>query len=115
MGGASMWRRFLWAFAISGAVFLTLCLGLILLVDPIGVSPIALATPKSGYAFKDRRFLAQQVIRIGQFDSYLVGSSTLHSVDPEWANAAFGGRFANVAIHGATLYELRRVVELAGR
>ena len=115
MGGASMWRRFLWAFAITGAVFLALCLALILLVDPIGVSPIALATPKSGYAFKDRRFLAQQVIRSGRFDSYLVGSSTLHSVDPEWANAAFGGRFANVSIHGATLYELRRVVELAGR
>ncbi len=113
--GASMWRRFLWAFAITGASALVLCLLLILLVDPIGISPIALGTPKSGYAFKDRRFLAQEVIRSGAFDSFLVGSSTLHSVDPDWADAAFGGRFANVSIHGSTLYELRRVIELAGR
>jgi hypothetical protein len=39
----------------------------------------------------------------------------LHSVDSDWADAAFGGRFANVAIHGSTLYELRRVIELAAR
>ena len=110
-----MWRRFLWAFAITAASALVLCLLLILLVDPIGISPIALGTPKSGYALKDRRFLAQEVIRSGDFDSFLVGSSTLHSVDPDWADAAFGGRFANVSIHGATLYELRRVIELAGR
>ncbi len=110
-----MWRRFVWAFAITAAAALVLCLLLILLVDPIGISPIALGTPKSGYAFKDRRFLAQEVIRSGAYDSFLVGSSTLHSVDPDWADAAFGGRFANVSIHGATLYELRRVIELAAR
>jgi len=54
------------------------------------------------------------VIRSGKFDSFLVGSSTIHSVDPQWAEAAFGGHFANVAIHGLTPYEASRVVTLIG-
>jgi hypothetical protein len=61
---------------------------------------------------KDRRFVAQQVIRSGRFDSFLVGTSTIHSVDPDWAEAAFGGDFANLAIHGATPYETAKVVTL---
>ncbi|MGZ8416154.1 MAG: hypothetical protein ACXWVQ_04070, partial [Methyloceanibacter sp.] len=97
-----MWKRFLRAFAITGAAALALAVTLILLVDPLGVSPVAAFEPKPGYALKDRRFLAQQMIRNGQFDSFLVGSSTIHSVDPDWAEGAFGGEFANLAIHGAT-------------
>ena len=90
-------------------------LALILLVDPLGVSPVALVEPKAGYALKDRRFIAQQLIRSGQFDSFLLGSSTIHSVDPKWAEAAFGGEFANLAIHGATPHELARVLEAIER
>ena len=87
---------------------------LLFLVDPLSVSPVALVMPKHGYALKDRRFLVPQVIRSGQFDSLLVGSSTIHSVDPAWAEAAFGGHFANIAIHGITPYELTRVLGLVG-
>jgi hypothetical protein len=112
---AAMWRRFLRAFAITGASALMLVVALILLVDPLGVSPIGLFEPKAGYAMKDRRFLVQQLIRSGQFDSFLLGSSTIHSVDPDWAEAAFGGSFANLAIHGATPHELARVIEDVGR
>ena len=110
-----MWKRFLRAFAITGAAALALTLALILLVDPLGVSPVAMVRPKSGYALKDRRFLAPQLIRSGQFDSFLVGSSTIHSVDPHWAEGAFGGEFANLAIHGATPHELTRVLEMIGK
>src|SRR6185312_15728579 len=75
---AAMWRRFLRAFAITGAGALMLVVALVLLVDPLGVSPIGLFEPKAGYAMKDRRFLVQQLIRSGQFDSFLLGSSTIH-------------------------------------
>lgn len=112
---AYMWKRFLRAFAITGAAALALAVTLILLVDPLGVSPVAAFEPKPGYALKDRRFLAQQMIRNGQFDSFLVGSSTIHSVDPDWAEGAFGGEFANLAIHGATPHELARVLQAIGR
>jgi hypothetical protein len=109
-----MWQRFLRAFSIVYVATLGSAILLLLLVDPLSVSPVALVMPKHGYALKDRRFLAPQVIRSGQFDSYLVGSSTIHSVDPAWAEAAFGGRFANIAIHGVTPYELTRVLGLVG-
>jgi hypothetical protein len=109
-----MWQRFLRAFGIVYVATLGSAILLLLLVDPLSVSPVALVMPKHGYALKDRRFLAPQVIRSGQFDSFLVGSSTIHSVDPAWAEAAFGGRFANIAIHGVTPYELTRVLGLVG-
>ena len=48
-------------------------------------------------------------------NSFLLGSSTIHSVDPKWAEAAFGGEFANLAIHGATPHELARVLEAIER
>jgi hypothetical protein len=110
-----MWKRFLKAFAITGGAALALTLALILLVDPLGVSPVTIVEPKPGYALKDRRFLVQQLIRSDQFDSFLVGSSTIHSVDPDWAERVFGGEFANLAIHGATPHELATVLEAIGR
>lgn len=109
-----MWSRFLWAFGIAGLTGLAGCLLLILLADPIGVSPIGIV-PKYGYVISDGRFVAPQIIASGDFDSFLVGTSTIHHVDPAWANAAFGGRFATVAIHGGTPYELTKMMELIGR
>jgi hypothetical protein len=112
---AAMWKRFLRAFAITTAGALVLITALVLLVDPLGVSPVGLFDSKAGYAMEDRRFLAQKLIRSGDFDSFLVGSSTIHSVDPDWAEAAFGGSFASLAIHGATPHEIARVLEAIGR
>jgi hypothetical protein len=109
-----MWRRFLWAFAIAGVAALATSLLLILLVDPLGVSPIGIV-PKSGYALADRRYLAPQIISSGRYESFLVGTSTIHHVDPAWADEAFGDRFATVAIHGGTPYELSKMMALIGR
>lgn len=110
-----MWWRFLISFAITGGTALVLCLALILLADPFGEAPPGVALTKSGYAIKDRRFLAPQVIDSGRFDSFLVGTSTIHSIDPAWADAALGGRFANVSIHGTTPYEMSQVLQLMAR
>ena len=60
-------------FCDHGAAALALTLSLILLIDPLGVSPVAVIEPKPGYAMKDRRFVAQQLIRSGQFDSFWWG------------------------------------------
>ena len=97
-----MWKRFLRAFAITGAAALALVIALVLLVDPLGVSPVALFESQS-------RLLADGIAAssfsissaASSFDSFLVGSSTIHSVDPDWAETAFGGAFANLSIHGA--------------
>jgi hypothetical protein len=109
-----MWSRFLWAFAVTGFAGLAGSLLLILLADPLGVSPIGIV-PKTGYVISDKRFDAPQMIASGDFDSFLVGTSTIHHVDPAWAEAAFSGRFATLAIHGGTPYELTKMMQLIGR
>jgi hypothetical protein len=110
-----MWRHFVWAFAITGAMLLAACVLVILLVDPLGVSPIGIVAKTSGYAVADRRFVAPQIISSGRHDSFLVGTSTIHHVDPAWADEAFGDHFATVAIHGGTPYEMSKMMALIGR
>jgi hypothetical protein len=105
-----MWRRFLYSFALTGGVGLGLCLAVVLLADPLGVSPLALVR-KPGFAFDDPRFFAPQLLADENFDSYLIGTSTIHSVDPQWSEKAFGGHFAIIALQGGTPYELSRVVK----
>jgi hypothetical protein len=110
-----MWRHFVWAFTITGATLLAACLLVILLVDPLGISPIGIVPKTKGYAIADQRFAAPEIISSGRHDSFLVGTSTIHHVDPAWADEAFGGRFATVAIHGGTPYELNKMMALIGR
>jgi hypothetical protein len=109
-----VWRRFNIAFACTllagvGGAFL-----FVLLVDPLGVSPLAIFSDQN-IVYNNRRQAMPQIIRSGRYDSFIVGSSTTITLDPKWAEAAFGGRFANIAIHGATPYEQSRVLELIGR
>ncbi len=65
-----MWSRFLWAFGITGLTGLAGCLLLILLADPVGVSPIGIVS-KYGYVISDRRFVAPQIVASGDFNSVL--------------------------------------------
>ena len=82
-----MWRCFILAFAITaGAGSHGAALLLILVADPLGVSPIGLS-PNHGYAVSDRRFVAPQIIAGGKFDSVPVGTSTSPSFRP-----GMGGR-----------------------
>ena len=77
---AYMWKRFLRAFAITGAAALALAVTLILLVDPLGVFPGGLDGDfgEDGLALNDRRFAAPVIVRSADYDSFLLG------------NAAFG-------------------------
>jgi hypothetical protein len=112
-----MWKRFLRVFVITALAGLALPLALILLVDPLGVSPIGIARSfgDSGLALMDRRFVAPRIIRSGNYDSFLLGTSTMHSVDPQWAEQAFGGSFANLTLHGGTPFEMSEMIKLIGR
>jgi hypothetical protein len=109
-----VWTSFLFAALLSLAAGLGSAFGFVLLVDPYGVSPVrALSTE---YLVRtQRRFIVPQIVRSGRYDSYIVGTSTVNSIDPEWLERALGGRFANVAVHGATPYEQMRVLGLVLR
>lgn len=114
--GKSMWKRFLFAFAVTGAAALALALALIMLVDPLGTFPGGLDGDFSqdGLALNDRRFAAPRIIRSEDYDSFLLGTSTMHSVDPQWAEQLFGGSFANLTLHGGTPFEIAEIVRLIG-
>ena len=109
-----MWIRFNLAFAFTLAAAIGGTLLFVLLVDPLGVSPIALISDQN-IVYNDRRQAMPQIIRSRRYDSFIVGSSTTITLDPAWVESAFGGRFANVAIQGATPYEQSRVIGLVAR
>ena len=109
-----MWRRFLIIGAFTTALGLLSVQLAILAVDPLEISPIRLWSDKV-LTDGNRRFMAPRIIRSGDYDSYIVGTSTLHHVPPETLERVLGGRFANVATHGAMPYEQRRVLDLIFR
>lgn len=111
---STVWRKFLWPFALTFAAGLAIPLFLVLLADPYGLSPIR-AISSEVVVPTQRRFIVADIIRSGRYDSFIVGTSTVNSINPAWLEAAFGGRFANVAVHGATPYEQMRVLDLVLR
>lgn len=106
-----MWRRFSLLLIGCFAGALASCLLAVLLVDPLGVSPIRLLRDDVLVEW-NRRFMTPRVVRSGDHDSYVVGTSTLHHVAPAVLEATLGGRFANTGTHGATPYEQSRVLDL---
>jgi hypothetical protein len=109
-----MWKRFLLPFAITATAALALAFALIMLVDPLGVFPGGLDGDAAGpgFALNDRRFAAPVIVRSEDYDSFILGTSTMHSVDPQWAEDAFGGSFANVTLHGGTPFEITEMIRL---
>jgi hypothetical protein len=110
----TVWRKLLWPFALTFAAGLAIPFSLVLLADPYGVSPVRAVSPEIVVPTQ-RRFIVADIIRSGRYDSFIVGTSTVNSIDPARLEAAFGGRFANVAVHGATPYEQMRVLALVLR
>lgn len=109
-----MWRKLLWPFALTFAACLAIPILLVLLADPYGVSPIR-AVSSEVVVPTQRRFIVADIIRSGRYDSFIVGTSTVNSINPAWLEEEFGGTFANVAVHGATPYEQMRILDLVLR
>ena len=109
-----MWNRFNVLFACTSATGVAGAFLFVLLVDPLGVSPVSIF-PGLNVVYNNRRQAMPQIIRSNRFDSFIIGTSTTITIDPVRAEAAFGGKFANVAIYGATQYEQSRVIDLVGR
>ena len=93
------WRRFVRLFMTAFGVALALGCAFILLIDPYGVVPFSLPIERPLVEGQQRLAYAR-VIRSGRFDSLIVGSSTVRSLDPRVLNEPFGARFANLSIVG---------------
>jgi hypothetical protein len=107
-------RAFLHSFLLVAAATALVCAAFIGLLDPYGVFLRKDATQRPIMDI-NQRYMYPQIVRSGQFDSIVVGTSTSRLLDPVALNAAFGGRFANLAMNAATAWEQAEVLKLLQR
>jgi len=112
--GSSEWRRFsLWFVTVFvggvGSLYL-----FVVLVDPYDVVPFSLPMERRIVSIS-QRYMYPQIIRSKRFDSVIVGTSTSRLIDPDILNAAFGTRFANLAMDSMTAWEQAEVISYFGR
>lgn len=106
----SPWRRFAGALLGTLAGGAALVAAALLLLDPFGVSPVGLSKPRP-LMDANQRWMYPQVVRHGGHDSLVIGTSTSRLLRPSDLDAAFGGRFANLALNAGLAAEQLRVLE----
>lgn len=116
-GPAQAWRGFAAAFCGAALAAGLAVAGLVAALDPYGLRA---GRGRAAGPIMDRnqRFMYPQIARSGAFDAAVFGTSTARLLDPEALGAAFGGRFANLAVNAATPDEQGRLAGLflaAGR
>ena len=109
-----MWQRFIGIFTATVLAALTISAAAIALIDPLAVSPLRIVSDEF-LPQTNRRYLVPAIVRSGRYDGFLLGTWTVHSLDPLRVADRLGGTFANLALHGATLHEQAQVVRLIGR
>jgi hypothetical protein len=104
-------RAFLKVFAGAAAGIAASLFAVVLLLDPYGVSPLRL--PFAPVIMDiNQRYMYPQIARAGLHDSVVIGTSTSRLLDPKALDAAFGGRFANLAMNAGTAWEQTELAKL---
>ena len=87
---------------------------LIVAANPYGNLPVSLF---SGHAIMDtnQRYQYPAVAKSGLFDSVVIGTSSVRLLHPRALAATYSGRFANLAMDGATAWEQMRLAALFAR
>lgn len=110
-GAAAEWHRFVAGFA-GTALLVGLCvLAFVAALDPYGLRA-APGRPPGPIMDANQRFMYPQIARGGGFDAAVFGTSTARLLDPRDLDAAFGARFANLAMNAATPYEQTQLARL---
>jgi hypothetical protein len=60
----------------------------------------------------NQRFQYPAIVRSGEYDSVVLGTSSARLLDPAPLEAAFGGHFANIAINDGRAWEQYRLLQL---
>jgi len=108
---SSDWRRFFRLSAGTAVLAVALVYAFVVLVDPFDVLPLSPPAERVPVA-SNARFAFPSLARSGRFDSAVFGTSTSRLLRPEVLNAAFGARFANLAMNAATSYEQTHLMAL---
>jgi hypothetical protein len=111
---SSDWRRF---FRVAVGTAAVLAVGIylfIVLVDPFDALPLSPPADRVPVA-TNARFSFPALARSKRFDSAVFGTSTSRLLRPAMLDAAFGARFANLAMNDATVYEQSRLMAVFAR
>jgi hypothetical protein len=85
--------------------------GFILVLDPYMDVPFSPALARQPVS-TNQRFAYPALARLAQFDSAVVGTSTLRLLDPQQLDAKLGTRVVNLAMNSATPYEQSHILEV---
>lgn len=108
------WKRFITVFAGTFCGCLAVVAALIALIDPLAISPLRVLSDEI-VPLTNRRYIVPSIVRSGRYDSFIVGTSTVHTLDPMEVAKLLPGHYANLALLGSSPYEQSRVVELIAR
>ncbi len=86
----------------------------VVLVDPFDTLPLSPPADRAPVA-TNARFSFPALARSRQFDSAIFGTSTSRLLRPAVLDAAFGARFANLAMNDATVHEQSRMLTVFAR
>jgi hypothetical protein len=108
------WRSFLktlvgTAFGLAVFVYVV-----VLVVDPYDTVFFSPPLPRAPTA-TNQRFAYPALARKEKFDSAVIGTSTARLFRPEELDAAFGGRFVNLAMNSGTAWEQAQILDLFAR
>ncbi|MCJ2070373.1 hypothetical protein MKK75_16460 [Methylobacterium sp. J-030] len=110
-GNARHWSGFARSFIAAVTVLGLAVIAFVALLDPYGLRA-APGHPPGPIMDANQRLSYPQIARGGSFDAAIFGTSTARLLDPEALDAAFGVRFANLAVNAATPDEQIRLAEL---
>lgn len=105
------WRRFLWVvcgafFGVLAALYL-----FIVLMNPYGNLPQILFS-KHAITDVNQRFQYPSLIRSGEFDSIVIGTSDARLLHPVALEKVLGGRFANLSMNSGLAWEQYQLANL---
>lgn len=96
--------------ALAMALFCALA-GAVWALDPYG-SRASADRPATPIMDINQRYMYPQIVRSGQFDSAVFGTSTVRLLDPVRLGELLGGRFANLGLNAGTPWEQTQLADL---
>ena len=98
------WRKFIKVFSITFAVITAAGYLFILVMDPYDSLPVSFDFNR-GPLSSDQRFFNPGLARRHQFDSAVIGTSTLKLLNPQELNPIFQSNFVNLSMNAASVFE----------
>jgi hypothetical protein len=105
------WKRFA-SILISSFIGLFVAgYAFILIVDPYGMLPISFDFDR-GPITAEQRYFYPGLAKKSQFDSAIIGSSTVRLLNPDDLNPLLGSKFVNLAMNAASAFEQEAIFDV---